>query len=192
MEIPQPPWANVLPLITCTVTSVFLCLNGISRISKYVHCFLSCHWASLRSTWFLCLYSPHQVFTASRTWDASIPSRSFSGPTPVYPCFPSTGVSRTGPSTPKVCHQCWTEGRVSPLTSWQHSPLQPQVALVARVHCWLVLTFLHHAWCILAQPYLYLMSNQSVPNHLPGTGTQIFLSHTGCSRLEVTLELGSS
>lgn len=71
------------------------------------------------------------------------------------------------------------------------SPAAP-VALVARVHCWLVLTFLHHAWCILAQPYLYLMSNQSVPNHLPGTGTQIFLSHRGCSRLEVTLELGSS
>lgn len=133
MEIPQPPWANFLSLITCTVTSLFLCLNGTSCISKCLHCFLSCHWALLRSTWLLCLYSPHQVFTASHTSDASIPSWSFTGPTP---CLNSTGVPRTGPSTPKMCHQCWAEARVPSLTSWQHSPSQPQVALVAWVHCW--------------------------------------------------------
>lgn len=50
-----PSWTHSDYLL---VTSVSLCSDGISDFSVFVHCFLACHWALLRSVWILHLLPP--------------------------------------------------------------------------------------------------------------------------------------
>ena len=119
----------------------------------------------------------------------SSPSRPFTGPAPVCPHLSCTGEPRPGPSAPDVPHQRWAEKGHLPQLLPALPLLQPRVPLAAcaaRVHCWLKLTLTHHAWCILACTSLYVVFKRSVPNYLPGTGTQLSLSHRGWSRLETT------